>query len=62
MCKSTSDPILYVDFHELLEHEIDEIVSKIQGLFTACCKYDRLIAFSVSFNRLEPLKPPVTKL
>ena len=60
---------LYEDFYEYLEGEIKEkwswdkeTVSKAQGLFAACRRFDRLVAFSVLFNGLEPLKPLVTKL
>ena len=60
--ESISDPRLYEDFYEHLEHEIDEIGSKTQGFFIVCCIVDCLIAFSVLLNRIEPLKPLVTKL
>ena len=60
---------LYEDFYEHLEREIKEtwswdkeIVSIAQGLYAVCHKFDRLIAFSILFNGLQPLKPLVTKL
>ena len=39
-----------------------ETVSKAQGLFAACRRFDRLVTFAVLYNGLEPLKPLVTKL
>ena len=57
-----SNPRLDADFYKRLEHEIFETVSKTQGLFAACCRFDRFFAFSVSFNRLEPLKLSATRL
>ena len=39
-----------------------ETVSKVQGLFVACWRLDRLVAFAVLCNKLEPLKPLVKKL
>ena len=39
-----------------------ETVSKAQGLFAACRRFDRLFAFAVLHNGLETLKPLVTKL
>ena len=57
------------EFYEHLETEINEKWSwdretqnKAQGLFAACRRFDRLVAFAVLFNELEPLKPLVTKL
>ena len=34
---------------------------KSQGLLVATCSFERILAFSVVFNGLEPLKPFVTK-
>ena len=60
---------LYSDFYALLETEINdkwywdqETQSKAQGLFSSCRRFDRLVAFAISYNGLEPLKPLVTKL
>ena len=39
-----------------------ETVSKAQGLFAACRRFDRLFAFAVLHNGLETLKPLVAKL
>ena len=39
-----------------------ETISKVQGLLAACRKFDRIVAFAVLCNILEPLKPLVTKL
>ena len=39
-----------------------ETISKVQGLSAACQRFDRLVAFAVLYNVLEPLKPLVTKL
>ena len=39
-----------------------QTLSKAQGLFAACPKFDRLVAFAVLYNGLEPLKLLVTKL
>ena len=41
-----------------------ETASKAQGLFAVCRRYrcDRLVAFTVLYNGLEPLKPLLTKL
>ena len=67
--ESICNKSLYEDFYQHLEGEINETwswdketVSKAQGLFVACRRFDRLTAFSVLFNGLEPLKPLVTKL
>ena len=60
---------LYSDFYALLETEINdkwywdqETQSKAQGLFSSCRRFDRLVAFAILYNGLEPLKPLVTKL
>ena len=34
----------------------------MQGSFVATCLFEHILAFSVAFDRLEPLKPLVTKL
>ena len=39
-----------------------ETVSKAQGLFAACRRFDPLFAFAVLYNGLEALEPLVTKL
>ena len=39
-----------------------ETISKAQGLFAACRRFDRLVALAVLHNGLEPLKPLVAKL
>lgn len=39
-----------------------ETVSKAQGLFAACRRFDRLVAFAVLYNGLEPLKSLVINL
>ena len=39
-----------------------ETVSRAQGLYVACRRFDRLIAFLCLFNGLEPLKLFFTKL
>ena len=56
-------------YSEHLETEINEKWSwdretqnKVQGLLASCRRFDRLVAFAVLFNGLEPLKPLVTKL
>ena len=60
---------LYSDFWAHLETKINEkwywdqeSQSKTQGLFSPCRRFDRLLAFAVLFNRLEPVKPPLIKL
>ena len=67
--ESICNKSLNEDFYQHLEGEINETwswdketVSKAQGLFLACCRFDCLTAFSVLFNGLERLKPLVTKL
>ena len=39
-----------------------EALSRSQNLFLACQEIDYLVAFSVLFKELEPLKPLETKL
>ena len=53
---------LYSDFYALLETEINdkwywdqETQSKAQGLFSSCRRFDRLVAFAILYNALEPL-------
>ena len=36
--------------------------TKAQGLYAACSSFTHIVAFSVLFNGLEPLKPLVVKL
>ena len=67
--ESIVDIKLYSDFYAHLETEINEkwywdqeSQSKAQGLFSSCRRFDRLVAFDVLFNGLEPLKPLVAKL
>ena len=36
--------------------------TKAQGLYAACSSFAHIVAFSVLFNGLEPLKPLVVKL
>ena len=67
--ESIVDVKLYSDFYAQLETESNkkwywdqESQSKAQGLFSSCRRFDRLVAFAVLFNGLEPLKPLVTKL
>ena len=60
---------LYQKFYMELEEkqkekwsQVKETVSKAQGLFATCQRFDRLVNFAVLYNELEPLKPLVTKL
>ena len=39
-----------------------ETISKGQGFFAACRRFDSLVAYAVLYNGLEPLNPLVTKL
>ena len=62
-------PTFYRKFYMELEEKRKEkwsrdkeTVSKAQGLFATCRRFDRLVAFAVLYNGLEPLKPLVTKL
>ena len=63
------NPHLYEVFCTYLENETiknwywdSESISKAQGLFAICCKFDHIIAFSVLLHGLEPTKPLVTRL
>ena len=67
--ESINNRNMYIEFYEHLETEINEnwywdreTQGKAQGLFVACRRFDRLVAFAVLFNGLEPMKPLVTKL
>ena len=69
MFDSICNPHLHEDFSKYLENETienwcwdSESISKAQGLFAICRKFDHIIAFSVLFHCLEPTKPLVTKL
>ena len=67
--ESICSPTLYQKFYLGLEEKHKEkwswnkeTVSKAQGLFSTCRRFDRLVAFAVLYNGLEPLKPLVTKV
>ena len=62
-------PHLYNEFYAYLEDKFEEkwtwdadTKTKAQGLYAACPSFAHIVAFSVLFNGLEPLKPLVVKL
>ena len=62
-------PHLYNEFYAYLEDKFEEkwtwdadAKTKAQGLYAACSSFAHIVAFSVFFNGLEPLKPLVVKL
>ena len=66
--ESVADIKLYSDFYAHLEAEITDkwcwgqvSQSKAQGLFSSSRRFDRLVAFAVFFNGLEPLELLITK-
>ena len=66
---SICNPHLYEDLYKYLENETNEnwywdseSINKVQDLFAVSRKFDHIIAFSVLFHRLEPIKPIITKL
>ena len=66
---SQSKTEIYDDFYKHLEEKYnknwtwdEETKIKAQGLFAATKSFEHILAFSLVFNGLEPLKPLVTKL
>ena len=64
-------PHLYNEFFAYLEDEFEKKKKKIwdadtkskeHGLYVDCSSFEYIVAFSVLFNGLEPLKPFVVKL
>ena len=67
--ESICNPTLYQKFYVKLEKKRKEkwswdkkAVSKVQGLFAPCQRFDRLVAFAVWYNGSEPQKPLLTKI
>ena len=66
---SQSKTEIYDNFYKHLEEKYNknwtwdaETKIKAQGLFAATKSFEHILAFSLVFNGLEPLKPLVTKL
>ena len=66
---SQSKTKIYDDFYKHLEEKYnenwtwdEETKIKAQGLFAATKSFEHILAFSLVFNGLEPLKPLVMKL
>ena len=53
-------PRLYNEFNAYLEDAGTK--TKENGFYVDCSLFDQIVAFSVLFNGLEPLKPLVVKL
>ena len=67
--ESINNRNLYKDFYDHLSEKFDEdwtwdvdTKSLAQGLYKSCTKFEHLVAFSVLFNGLEPVKPLAKKL
>ena len=65
ICSPTLYQNLYMEIEEKHKEKCSwdkETVSKAQGIFATCRRFDRLVAFAVLYSGLELLKPLVTKL